>query len=348
VAADALWLWRGDEPLYGYYLRGHDIHYLQAAQDRKSINEENMNPKNYIRLEGRSPIPRAVSRAVPRLRRNWIMTLILIGIFIWTFIPMLWTVTMSFKGVVELYTSERMTFFPRNPSLDNYVWMYEYLPDLPIYFKNSLIVTLGTVALQTFCASMMGYAFARIEFRGRDLIFYTLIIAMFIPHAGWLMAQYRLMHTLHLRNSHLGLILLFSANLAVPTFIMRQTYLSMPREIEDAAKIDGAGLWRLFLEIAFPYGASGMMVVAILAFVSIWGEYLTTFTMLDEPSKYTLGVGMAMFETGGAEIMQADGSVSSQGIQSAAYLMAALPAIILYIAMQKYFVKGMTEGAIKF
>lgn len=309
-----------------------------------------MNRENNIRQEKRSPKLQAISRnsVVIWLRRRWLMTLILVAIFMWTFIPLLWTISMSFKGVIELYTSGTMRFIPRAPSFANYIWMFEYLPDLPIYFQNSLFVTLGTVALQTFCASLMGYAFARMQFKGRDLIFYTLIVAMFIPHAGWLMAQYELMHTLHLRNSLPGLILLFSANLAVPTFIMRQTFLSMPSEIEDAARIDGAGRWRLFLDIAIPFGASGMMVVAILTFVGIWGEYLTTFTMIDEPAKYTLGVGMAMFSTGGAEVMQADGTVSAQGIQSAGYLMAALPAIILYLAMQKYFVKGMTEGALKF
>lgn len=312
------------------------------------MSEENMNQENYIRQEKRSPIQHAVSRSAVWLRYHGVMTLILVAIFIWTFMPVLWTVTMSFKGVTELYTSGTMRFIPRDPSLANYRWMFEYLPDLPVYFKNSLFLTLGTVALQTFCASLMGYAFARMNFRGRDLIFYTLIVTMFIPHTGWLMAQYELMHALHLRNSLSGLILLFSANLAIPTFIMRQTFLSMPREIEDAARIDGAGRWRLFLEIALPYGASGMMVVAILTFVGIWGEYLTTFTMIDEPAKYTLGVGMALFQTGGAEVMQADGTVSAQGIESAAYLMAALPAIILYLAMQKYFVKGMTEGALKF
>lgn len=309
-----------------------------------------MNQEKHIRQEAHSPKSRSFlrNRAVVWVRQHWLITLILVAIFIWTFIPLLWTISMSFKGVIELYTAKRTTFLPRQPSFSNYIWMFDYLPDLPVYFKNSIFLTLGTVVLQTFCASLMGYAFARLEFKGRDLIFYTLIVAMFIPHAGWLMAQYRLMHTLHLRNSLPGLILLFSASLAVPTFIMRQTFLSMPREIEDAARIDGANRWQLFLNIAIPFGASGMMVVAILTFVGVWGEYLTTFTMIDEPAKYTLGVGMAIFSTGGAEVMQADGTVSAQGIQSAAYLMAALPAIILYIAMQRYFVKGMTEGALKF
>jgi ABC-type glycerol-3-phosphate transport system permease component len=91
-----------------------------------------------------------------------------------------------------------------------------------------------------------------------------------------------------------------------------------------------------------------MLVVAILCFVSVWGEYLTTLTMIDDQKLYTLGVGLAMFDTGGAELMQAEANVSGQGILSAGYLLGSIPAIIVYISMQKYFVKGMTEGALKF
>jgi ABC-type glycerol-3-phosphate transport system permease component len=254
---------------------------------------------------------------------------------------------MSFKGVRELFTKPAR-LIPFEPSLSNYRWMFEYLPKLPLYFKNSLITTLGAVAVRTFCAALMGYAFARLDFKGRDLIFYSMIVAMFIPRAGNLMARYELMHSLHLRNSLFGLVLLFAADLSVPLFIMRQNFLSMPREIEDAARIDGAGRWRLFLEIAVPFAASGMLVVAILTFVGVWGEYLTTITMIDDQNLYTLGVGLAMFDTGGAELMQAEANVSQEGIKSAGYLLASIPAILLYITMQKYFVKGLTEGALKF
>jgi ABC-type glycerol-3-phosphate transport system permease component len=254
---------------------------------------------------------------------------------------------MSFKGVKELFTMP-VRFVPHEPSLENYRWVIEFMPDLPIYFKNSIITTLGSVAVRTLCASLMGYAFARLDFRGRDLIFYSMIVAMFVPRAGGLMARYELMHALHLRNSLLGLVFLFSADLSVPLFIMRQNFLSMPVEIEDAARIDGAGRWRLFLEIALPFAASGMLVVAILTFVGVWGEYLTTLTMIDDPDLYTLGVGMAMFDTGGGELVQADARASKQGIKSAGYLLGSIPAIVLYITMQKYFVKGLTEGALKF
>jgi ABC-type glycerol-3-phosphate transport system permease component len=300
-----------------------------------------------IQQDRRSSVPRTISRGALWLLQNWILALVLFFIFMWTFMPLLWTVSMSFKGVMELYTMP-IRLIPHAPSIGNYRWLFEYLPDLPIYFKNSIITTLGAVTVRTFCAALMGYAFARLDFRGRDLIFYSLIVAMFIPRAGGLMARYELMHTLHLRNSLLGLTFLFASNLSVPLFIMRQNFLSMPREIEDAARIDGAGRWRLFLEIAVPFAASGMLVVAILTFVNVWGEYLTTLTMIDDQNLYTLGVGLAMFDTGGAEMMQAEASVSEQGIKSAGYLLASIPAILLYITMQKYFVKGLTEGAIKF
>jgi ABC-type glycerol-3-phosphate transport system permease component len=293
-------------------------------------------------------VPRVVSRGALWLIQNWILALVLVFIFLWTFMPILWAFSMSFKGIQELYGMGSMRFIPRQPSLDNYKWMFEYLPKLPIYFKNSIITTMGAVLVRTFCAALMGYAFARLDFRGRDLIFYSMIVAMFVPRAGGLMARYELMHTLHLRNSLLGLVLLFSANLSVPLFIMRQNFLTMPREIEDAARIDGAGRWRLFWSIAVPFAASGMLVVAITTFVGVWGEYLTTITMIDDQNLYTLGVGLAMFDTGGAELMQAEASVSQQGIKSAGYLLASIPAILLYITMQKYFVKGLTEGALKF
>jgi ABC-type glycerol-3-phosphate transport system permease component len=295
----------------------------------------------------RSKLTRTITRSVLWVLRNWILTIVLFFIFMWTFMPILWAFSMSFKGVAELYGMGTMRLIPRAPSLDNYKWMFEYLPDLPIYFKNSIVTTFGAVVVRTFCAALMGYAFARLDFRGRDLIFYSLIVVMFIPRAGGLMARYELMHALHLRNSLLGLVFLFSANLSVPLFIMRQNFLSMPTEIEDAARIDGAGRWRLFLEIAIPFAASGMLVVAILTFVGVWGEYMTTITMIDDQRLYTIGVGLAMFDTGGAELMQAEANVSQQGIRSAGYLLASIPAILLYVTMQKYFVKGLTEGALK-
>ena len=289
-------------------------------------------------------------RHIPRilwgLVRRWPFTLALLFIAWWTFMPILWTAMASFKGLRETYLYP-LRFLPHIPTLKNYGFLFTYLEDLPIYFKNSLITSLGSVVLTTVCASLMGYAFARLDFRGRDLIFYSLIVAMFVPRAGSLMAQYELMHSLHLRNSLVGLILLFSSGLSVPLFIMRQSFMAMPRELEDAARIDGASRWRLFWAIAMPFAAGGAMVVGILRFVRVWGEYLVTITMIDVQRLYTVGVGITMFSGSGAMTFE-DPDISAAGIQSAGYLMAALPAMLLYVLMQKYFVRGLTEGALKF
>jgi ABC-type glycerol-3-phosphate transport system permease component len=274
------------------------------------------------------------------------MALILFLIFMWTFMPILWTFSQSLKGWKELYRMP-VRFIPHEPSLDNYTWLFKCMPEMLIYFKNSIIATLGAVVMTVFCASLMGYAFARINFRGRDLIFYLMIATIFAPRVGGLMAQYEVMHALDLRNSLLGLALLFASELSVPVFIMRQIFLGMPRDIEDAARIDGARRGRLFLEIALPFATGGLLIVATLTFVNVWGEYMTTLTMIDDQHLYTLGVGLTMFIGCGSAVLQSAGNISREGIIAASYLVASAPAVLLYIAMQDYFSESLTGKAIE-
>jgi len=274
------------------------------------------------------------------------LSLALLFIAFWTFIPVLWTITTSFKGVKEYYLYS-LSLIPHHPTLHNYSFMFKYLPEFPLYFKNSGIVCVAVVLLNILFASLMGYAFARLRFWGRDFLFYSIVISMFIPRSGGLMAAYELMSFLHLRNSLLGLILFFSSNLSIALFIMRQTFLGLPREIEESAMIDGASRWKIFLAIAVPYAATGMLVVAILSFVGTWGDYLFTITMIDVKKYYTVGVGIAMF-SGSGHMVEQDPDISQAGIQAAGYLMAALPAMLLYLGLQRYFVRGLMEGALKF
>jgi ABC-type glycerol-3-phosphate transport system permease component len=240
-----------------------------------------------------------------------------------------------------------LRFLPYTPSLDNYYWLFECLPEWQTYFKNSIITTVAAVTTTVFCSFLMGYAFARISFRGRDLIFCSLIAAIFVPQIGLLMAQYEVMYVFDLRNSLLGLAFLFASSLGVPVFIMRQAFMNMPGDIEDAARIDGAGRLRFLLEIGLPFASSGVIIVAILTFVNVWGEYLITLTMIDDQKLYTLGVGMAMFTTCGAAFNQAGASISLQGIRAASYLMTSAPVVLLFIMMQDSFKQGLNEGAIK-
>jgi ABC-type glycerol-3-phosphate transport system permease component len=290
---------------------------------------------------------RARSRLTLRLKtqlrllpRNIALALIAL----WVLGPFSWTVSTSLKGIRELYT-QSLSLIPHNPTLANYQYMFLYLEDIPIYFHNSVLVTGIAVLLTVALSALMGYAFARMQFRGRDLIFYSLIVAMFVPHAGGLVAAYELMYALNLRNNLLGLALYFAANLSIPLFIMRQTFLSLPRELEESAMIDGAGRFTIFTRIALPFGYGGMIVIAILTFVHVWGDYLFTITMIDLQSLYTVGVGISMFYGGGAMVQDAD--ISGPGIQTAGYLAAAFPVMVTYLLLQRYFVRGLTEGVLK-
>jgi ABC-type glycerol-3-phosphate transport system permease component len=160
-----------------------------------------------------------------------------------------------------------------------------------------------------------------------------------------LIAVYELMARLGLRNNLVGLALYFAADLSLPLFIMRQTFLTFPRELEESAMIDGAGRLTLFTQIALPFAYGGMIVVAILEFVRAWGDYLVTITLIDYPRLYTVGVAVSMFYGGGAMVHEPD--VSGPGIQTAGYLAAAFPVVVTYFLLQRYFMRGLSEGVLK-
>jgi ABC-type glycerol-3-phosphate transport system permease component len=157
---------------------------------------------------------------------NLTVNLALLAIAIICLLPIIWTISASLKDRQELYMATP-SLLPRNPTLANYIWMFGQsdMSRLPLNMWNSVKVTMGAVIIQSIIATMAGFAFARLRFRGRDLIFYMLILMMFIPRAGGLMALYELMDFLNLRNSHLGLMLLFIFSLRVSVFVIVNIFL---------------------------------------------------------------------------------------------------------------------------
>ena len=262
-------------------------------------------------------------------------------------LPMVWVVSASVKSKEDLYFVTTPTLFPRHFTLANYEWLLTRrdMSRLPLNMWNSLKVSAGTVIIQCITATMAGFAFGRLEFRGRDLLFYLLIMMMFIPRAGGLMALYELMDYLHLRNSHVGLILLFPSAISVALFVMRQNFLGVPRELEEAAIIDGAGTWRLFWDVNLPFVKGGIAVVAIWAFIYAWGEYLITVTMLDFPELETMAVAVVKFR--GWFSHYTSSIITMYGTACAANALAMLPVILIFIFLQKLFMRGLTEGILK-
>ncbi|MEX1021262.1 MAG: carbohydrate ABC transporter permease [Litorilinea sp.] len=273
-------------------------------------------------------------------RYSWLSRLVLwlfLAIFL---LPFVWSVSASLKSRQELYV-ERPSLITTDPTLANYTYVLRRMPAFVTQFRNSSIVTVGSVLLQVAVAALAGYAFARLPFPGRNLIFFSIILLTFVPRAGGLMVQYELMNFLNLRNSLLGLILAFAASVPIPIFIMRQTFINMPTAFEDAALIDGCNRFQAFLWVMLPMATGGMLVVGLFEFIRVWGEYLFTLTMIDRTELYTLGIGIAMTFMGMA---LEDGEFTSYGAEAAAYLLTSAPVLILFIAFQRMFIRGMMEG----
>ncbi|MCB0108911.1 MAG: carbohydrate ABC transporter permease, partial [Caldilineaceae bacterium] len=213
--------------------------------------------------------PRAASSRVARwwAKRNSILIRLLLWLFLLAFLlPFVWTVSASLKTRQELYV-ELPSLLTYHPTMANYSYVWRRMPAFFLQFRNSFLVTSGAVLLQVAVAALAGYAFARLRFRGRDLIFYTLILLTFVPRAGGLMAQYELMSFLHLRNSLVGLMLAFAAGVPIPIFIMRQTFINLPSAFEDAALIDGCNRFQAFLRVMLPMATGGMLVVGLFEFI---------------------------------------------------------------------------------
>lgn len=285
------------------------------------------------------------------IRRNLrletlLVNLSLIFIVVICLVPFIWAVSSSLKGRDELFQA-LPSLFPRHPILGNYEFIFTRrdMSMIPLNMFNSFKVTLLAVLIQTSLATMAGYAFARLDFKGRDLLFYTLILLIFIPRAGGLMAIYELMDALGLRNSHIGLALLFSSGMSTAVFIMKQNFLSVPRELEESAIIEGANTWQVFLHVAIPLAKGGMVVVALFEFLYVWGEYLITRTLIDFPELDTLSVAVSKI-TGWAALFTSS-AFSTYGAEAAAYVVAMTPVILIFILMQKWFIRGLTEGILK-
>jgi ABC-type glycerol-3-phosphate transport system permease component len=261
-------------------------------------------------------------------------------------VPFVWSVSSSLKGREELFQT-MPSLLPKAPTLGNYQWIFTRrdMSTIPFNMLNSFKVAFMAVAIQTTLATMAGYAFARLDFKGRDLLFYSLILLIFIPRAGGLMAVYELMDYLNLRNSHIGLALLFSSAISVAVFIMKQNFLGVPRELEESGIIEGANTWQVFLYIAVPLAKGGMVVVALFEFLYVWGEYLMTLTLIDFPELQTLSVAVA--KVSGWSALFTSSAFSTYGAEAAAHVVAMAPVILIFILMQKWFVRGLSEGVLK-
>ena len=234
--------------------------------------------------------------------------------------------------------SQAGNIFYSGLTLDNYKNVFSQIP-LSRYFLNSLIVASITTLGQVVFASMAGYAFARLNFKGRDFLFLVILITMLIPPQVNIIPLFFLMREFHLIDTYSALILpgLFGG---FGIFLMRQYFLSFPKDLEEAAKIDGCNLFGTFFKIALPLALPTIMTLALFTFVTTWNSFLWPLIVTNSEGMRTLPVGLAIFKGSFREL-------TLWGELLACSVICTIPVIAVFLIGKKYFINDIMQGGVK-
>lgn len=227
---------------------------------------------------------------------------------------------------------------PTSPTFDNYIDVLGG-EQFGVYFLNSLVVATAATALTLVVSSLLAYAFARFDFTGKELIFYGLLLGMMIPPVMLIIPQFLIARQLGLLNSLTGLIVVYvTMNLSLQTFLLRGFFEDIPRELEEAAVIDGAPPRTILWKVILPLSRPGLAVVAIFTFLYAWDEFPWAHVAIQEASKRTLPIAIALFH----------GQYSTQwGRVFAASIIALIPIVTLFVVLQRYFIRGISTSGLK-
>jgi multiple sugar transport system permease protein len=262
--------------------------------------------------------------------------LLLLGVLALTVGPFVWQLSTSLKGPTEDIFSSPPRFLPGDPTLHNYGRVADTIPVWD-YALNSLKVAAANVVTNCVGSALAGYALARLRYRGRSAATLVFILAMLVPVEGIIIAQFTTMRELGLNNTLIGVVLPGCIG-AMNVLLMRNAFLNLPYEIEEAAVVDGANTWQRFLRIALPSVKGTLAVVAIFAFMGAWDDFLWPLIVLSDPSKFTLTIGLNYLHGTFA---------NDERLVAAGTIIAVAPLIILFACLQRYFFRGVGEGAVK-
>ncbi|MCI9888622.1 carbohydrate ABC transporter permease [Micrococcales bacterium 31B] len=231
------------------------------------------------------------------------------------------------------------TFF--SLSLENFAALFGAQSQVGRGIVNSLIVALATAALTAVVATLAGYGFAKFHFRGGNLMFSLVVVSMMVPFQAVLTPLYLEMNALGLTDSLLGLVLFYTTmSLPFGVIVMRNSFLAVPADLEDSAQLDGAGALASLVLVLRPLILPGTITVALFAFLGAWTEFLGALTFLTNENLYTLPLALINLQQG------AFGQVNYGSLVAGA-VVAMVPCIVLYVALQRYYVAGLTSGALK-
>jgi len=252
--------------------------------------------------------------------------------------PFLWMLVASFRadayGALDL--ASLVPGWP--PSLENFRAAWEG-GDFPLYYTNTLIVVAGTLGVQLITISLAGYAFARLEFPGRETLFYLFLLQLMIVPPVLIVPNLKMVISLGINDSLLGVMAPYFAS-AFGTFLMRQTFKSLPRDFEDAAVIDGASLIQVLRYVLLPLARPALAAFAIVSVVAHWNEFLWPLIVINSPTRRTLTLGLASV-VGGAE------GAADWGLIASATLIVSAPLLVAFVLFERRIVNSFVFSGIK-
>nr|WP_308122971.1 carbohydrate ABC transporter permease [Microbacterium marinilacus] len=250
--------------------------------------------------------------------------------------PFVWMILGSFKTDAEI-RQHPTGFWPLEPTLDNYAQLFGRL-DFATFFLNSTVVavcvTLGNIVF----SSMVGYALAKLEFRGKRLLFALVLATLMVPGVVTFVPLFVLTANLGLVNSYPGLILPFLIT-PLGVFLMRQFMLGLPDELIEAARIDGASEWRIFLRVIMPLCGPAVATLTILTFLSSWNNFLWPLVVATSEDRYTLPVALALYSVGQ--------NAAQYGLMMAGAVIVVVPVLVVFVLLQRHFIQGIALTGIK-
>jgi ABC-type glycerol-3-phosphate transport system permease component len=253
-------------------------------------------------------------------------------------LPIFWVLLLSVKSLPDAYQGH---LWPNRFDFTHYSFVLQHIDTLPENFRNSVVATGGTILVTTISATLAGYALVHLPLFGKRILYAFLVASLFFPtRVTALIAIYQIQRSLGLINNNPGLIFPYTTlTLALCVFIMKGIFEGISTEIRDASQIDGAGVWRTLWSIMLPLARNGIVVVVMVVFVSAWGEFLIERTLIDDQKVRTLPLVLASVSGG-------MGAWAWPRI-AAVYAMAITPGIVIFALVQRWYMQGLSEGALK-
>ena len=273
--------------------------------------------------------------------RKIITVLLVVQVCAFALFPFLWMISTSFKPAEEVYTNTP-AFIPDHPTAQGYVEMLTTESstfDFKKWAVNSVAIALMTTVFSMVTATLGGYGISRFRFKGRGALSYIVLTTQVLPGSLLMIPLYIIMGNLQLLDTRLGLVIAYST-FSVPfcTWMMKGFFDSIPLSLEEAAKVDGAGRFRCFATVVMPLTVPGLVATGLFAFINGWNEYLFASTFMKSYENWTLPMGIASFQ---------GQYTTNWGTLMAGSVLVTIPVVILFLALQKHLVGGMTAGAVK-